>query len=124
MQAAWKLARVRWKGLIRPVSKKKFRLSCDIFCAKFSLGFGVSGDIYVSLRFSLVMFDMSKYVEIAILTAKARENFAQKMSHESRIFFFETGRIKPFQRTCARFQAASTYAYGNLFVQNRSKLLF
>jgi len=43
------------------------------------------------------------------------------MSQESRNFFFETGRIKPFERTRARFQAVSTHAYGNLFVQNKIK---
>ena len=67
---------------------------------------------------------MSKNVKFTPLTAKVRENFAQKMSQESRNFFFETGRIKPLQRTRARFQAASTHAYDNLFVQNGAKSLF
>ena len=60
---------------------------------------------------------MSKNVKFTPLTAKVRENFAQKMSQESRNFFFETGRIKPFQRTRARFQAASTRPYNKLFLK-------
>ena len=77
-----------------------------------------------SLRFSLVMLDMSKNVEIAILTAKVRKKSSQKKSQQSWNFFFETGRFKPFRRTRARFHAAYTHAYGNLFVQNGSKRLF
>ena len=65
---------------------------------------------------------MSKNVKITHLTANVRENFAQKMSQESRIFIFETGQINPFQRTRARLEAACTNACNNFFVQNREKL--
>ena len=67
---------------------KKNRLCCDFLWGKFSLVFAVSGAIYVSLMFSLVMLDMSKNVEIAILTAKVRENFApKKVATKSNLFF-------------------------------------
>ena len=52
--------------------EKKFRLSCDIFCAKFSLTFAVRG---VNFTF----FDISNPIKIAVLTYFAQKGCQRHM---------------------------------------------
>ena len=66
VQAAWKRARVRWKGLMLQFPGKFFWVFCRCFCAKFSLGFAVRGVF-------LAYFDFSSPIKMAILPY-----FAQK----------------------------------------------